>query len=63
MLAIRVRLHRSGESNGTENIDDEDDAGTHDVADDHAGDDNDAVSKGEFDHCNDVDDGGRATSE
>ena len=55
MLVIRVRLHRI--------IDDEDDAGTHDDADDHAGDDNDAVSKGEFDHGNDDDDGERATSE
>ena len=57
MLAIRVRLHRSGESNGTEKIDDEDDAGTHDDAVDHAGDD------AEFHHGNDDDDGGRATSE
>ena len=42
MLVIRVRLHRD--------IDDEDDVGTHDDAADHAGDDNDAVSKGEFYH-------------
>ena len=49
MLAIRVRLHRNVEGNGTENTDGEDDARTH--ADEGG---KDWLNDGKCDHSSDA---------